>query len=74
VREAAGTLQNRYGKISDQVHDGLDRAADGMQGLYGELDEILHERPYLALTAAVGIGLLLGMLIIGRRPIVVKPR
>ncbi len=72
INEAAGALQKRYGKAADQLQDGFNRTAEGVQGLYGELDQLLQGRPYVALTAAVGIGLLLGMLLIGRRPIVVR--
>jgi ElaB/YqjD/DUF883 family membrane-anchored ribosome-binding protein len=72
AKEAADALQDRYAKVADRLQDGLHRTTDGVQGLYSELDQLLQDRPYVALTAAVGVGLLLGMLLIGRRPIVVR--
>jgi uncharacterized protein YjbJ (UPF0337 family) len=51
LRQAKGTAQEYYGKVSERVtrHQ-------------GELDEFVRTRPWEAVIAAAGIGLLLGLM------------
>lgn len=51
LKQAKGAAQDYYGKLNDRMSKGQ-----------GELDDFVRTRPWEAVIAAAGIGLLLGLL------------
>ena len=59
LNEAAGSVQNAYGKVKDQADDVLDDARYQAEAVFGELRDYVREKPLLA----VGLGVLTGVLL-----------
>jgi uncharacterized protein YjbJ (UPF0337 family) len=70
LNEAAGSVQNAYGRVKDQAHAAFDQAKDRAQYVYGDLEGYAHEKPLAALAISVGLGLALGLILWGGRKIV----
>jgi ElaB/YqjD/DUF883 family membrane-anchored ribosome-binding protein len=75
VQEAVGQTADQatetLAKISEQTKDAYSRASQSAQKLAGAVDPFVQERPYAAVVAAAGIGLILGLLLAGRGPRVI---
>jgi uncharacterized protein YjbJ (UPF0337 family) len=63
LNEAAGSIQDAYGQIKGQASDAVDQARD----VYAEIEDFARDQPATALAAAIGIGLVLGLLLRGGR-------
>ena len=75
LNQAAGAAQNAFGKVQDVAGDLYADAADRAQDLYGELEELVKDRPLVAVGAGVIAGLVLGALLSsGRKTVYVTPR
>ena len=59
-------VQERLARVKDQLADAQDSALERARAAGRVADDFVHDRPWQALGAAAGIGLLLGLLI-GRR-------
>ena len=67
LNQAAGSVQDAYGKVLDQAQDAVGQAKDVAQDVYGEIEQFVSDQPYLAVAAGVGVGLVLGLLLSGGR-------
>lgn len=67
LNEAAGSLQNAYGKVKDQAQDAIGQVKDRAGDTYDEVEAYVREQPLTALGIAVGVGLVLGLLLHGGR-------
>lgn len=59
-------VQERLAHVKEQLADAQDSALERARAAGRVADDFVHDRPWQALGAAAGIGLLLGLLI-GRR-------
>ncbi|OJU09310.1 MAG: hypothetical protein BGN86_14280 [Caulobacterales bacterium 68-7] len=63
LNQAAGRVQDAFGKAKNRVTDGLSAAGDYSQDTLEDLADIVRERPLTAVGVTLGVGVLLGLLI-----------
>lgn len=75
ARKAAASLKDAAVSVVDEtrhrVRDYADDVADQAQTRYGDVEAWVHQNPSRALGVAAGIGVVLGLLLRGRRTKVV---
>lgn len=71
LREAYGAFKDAAGQIIGETRTQLDRltldASERFQGAYGDVEAYVQLRPARAIGVAAGVGLLIGLLMRGRR-------
>jgi ElaB/YqjD/DUF883 family membrane-anchored ribosome-binding protein len=81
--QAAHALSDAVSYVSDaadrligQVRGAYDQACGRAKQMAADVDPVIKEKPYTALVAAAGVGLVLGLLMASRGPkvIYIKPR
>jgi ElaB/YqjD/DUF883 family membrane-anchored ribosome-binding protein len=75
AREAAASLKDAAASVVDEARhrarDYADDVVDRVQTRYGDVEAWVHQNPTRALGVAAGIGVVLGLLLRGRRTKVV---
>ena len=83
VNEVAGSVQDTVGKVKDQAQDAIDQtrakagdvmadAKDRMQDSYDQVSAYTQDQPLRALAAALGVGVVLGLLMRGPKVVYVR--
>jgi uncharacterized protein YjbJ (UPF0337 family) len=63
--EAAGSLQQTYGRVSDSARGAFNQAADRARNARGDFEDFAGQNPVLTAAIALGIGLAFGLLLLG---------
>ncbi len=75
AQAASASARKTIGDAANSVSDAATKASAQARELYGRvagrIDPLVQEKPYATLAAAVGIGLIAGLLVAGRGPKVI---
>jgi uncharacterized protein YjbJ (UPF0337 family) len=63
--EAVGSVQDAYGRATHTARGAARQVVDSASGARNALQDFVSEQPLLATAAALGIGLMLGLLLLG---------
>ena len=76
VNQAAESAKAAVSRAGEQARTIYGQAQERVQGVTDTVDPFVREQPYAALGIAAAAGLLVGLLLAGRRPrvVYVKPR
>ncbi|MHB8285183.1 MAG: CsbD family protein [Caulobacteraceae bacterium] len=72
LNEASGSIQDTVGKVKDQAADALAQSKDKAQQATESLQEWMKDQPLLAAGVLVGGGVVLGLLLRGRKVVYVR--
>ena len=67
LSQARATLERAEGAARDSLETAAQAAEDGLETVHGFIVKHARERPMTTIGVAAGIGLLLGLLLSGRR-------